>query len=220
MTIIHIGRGFGFLVLVFFFGCLWETQSIVAEKFGQIYPFHHIWVMGVATLASAPMCLLAGWFLYDRNAEVQADPITHKEVVIRSHTYLYMPLLWWGFILFAVGFGLLAYDFREFGQKVFGAKGAGQLETQGSRGSSNPLQSQLTEPKLTSIVQLGPDIHADLHVQQKWIDEGQKIHVTIPNGRSIQIQLSSSMTEGVQLRLKGQAGVDKGDLYLVVRISK
>src|SRR6266404_2600864 len=86
MTIIHIGRGFGFLVLVFFFGCLWETQSIMAEKFGQDYPFHHIWVMGVATLSSAPMCLLAGWFLYDRNAEVQTDPMTHKEVVIRSHT--------------------------------------------------------------------------------------------------------------------------------------
>ena len=50
-----------------------------------------------------------------------------------------------------------------------------------------------------------------------WIDEGRKVPVDIPGGRTIQVVLGAPMADGKILRLKGQAPGGNGDLLLRIR---
>jgi hypothetical protein len=78
---------------------------------------------------------------------------------------------------------------------------------------------QTNRPTLINVEQRGKDTYADLQVRQEWIDEGRKVPVDIPDGRTIQVVLHAAMADGTFRRLKGQAPGGTGDLLIRVRIT-
>ena len=69
------GRGFGILVPVFFFGSLWEAQSLANGRFGSGYAYTHLWVAGAAALCAAAMCAAAAVLL--RSGRASGDRPAH-----------------------------------------------------------------------------------------------------------------------------------------------
>jgi hypothetical protein len=47
----------------------------------------------------------------------------------------------------------------------------------------------MCQTTLKNVEQRGKDLHADLPVRRQWIEEGRRIPVEIPGGRSIEVVL-------------------------------
>jgi hypothetical protein len=88
--------------------------------------------------------------------------------------------------------------------------------------SKSDMRNQLmhaNQPILSERGWQGKDFYADIYLCPEWIAERRVVSLTLPDGKTDKVQLTSEMESGASLRLKGRApkgGV--GDLYLVVRI--
>jgi hypothetical protein len=110
-----IWSGFGFLVFVFTFGCSLAANLLANAIIGdKAYWETHRWPLALALFVSAALCWFVGRFFHNRKAQVLLDPKTGKEVVLRrSHTFFFVPMMWWGPLLVVFGFIALALEFLK-----------------------------------------------------------------------------------------------------------
>jgi len=100
------------------------------------------------------------------------------------------------------GFG----DFSDFFSSLFGGSGA-----RGARASN------------VRVTMAGSDVEAELPVFLEEILQGDRRRVTLPNGRTVEVDIPRGVHPGTVLRLAGQGergmgGGPPGDLYLHVRM--
>jgi hypothetical protein len=104
--------GLGFLVLVITFGCSLAASFITNELTGsRDYWRAHKWPLAVALLVAGLACWLLGKHLHKKPLRRMIDLDTGEELILRpSHTFFFIPVLYWGPILALTGLGVL---FRE-----------------------------------------------------------------------------------------------------------
>jgi hypothetical protein len=106
---VHIvWHGKGFLVLVFVFGFSLAANCLCNAMTGSgVYWSAHKWPFAISLFASGSTCWLVGRYLHSRKARLLIDPKTGEKIVLRySHSFFYIPMMWWGPVL--VGFGVIA----------------------------------------------------------------------------------------------------------------
>lgn len=100
---IHIiWTGKGYLVFVIAFGSSLIANLISNVVIGPGYYDHHKWPLGVSLIVSASICWSLGDCLRKRSDRVVIDKETGREFVINQsrHTMFWIPMHWWGPILF------------------------------------------------------------------------------------------------------------------------
>jgi uncharacterized membrane protein len=104
-----VWSGFGFLVFVFTFGLSLASNLIANSVTGsEAYWNVHKWPLAVSLFLSAALCWFVGRFFRKHKAQVLIDPKTGREVVVRkSHTFFFIPMMWWGPLLLV--FGVIAF---------------------------------------------------------------------------------------------------------------
>jgi hypothetical protein len=110
---IHIvWSGYGFLVAVVVFGFSLAANFITNSATGSgKYWDAHKWPFAVSLLMAGVTCLLVGGIFRNKNARILIDPETGENVVLRvSHTFFFVPMIWWGPILIAIAFVTLAME--------------------------------------------------------------------------------------------------------------
>ena len=99
-----IWRGFGILVAVITFVCMFVAQKIFNSVYGAGYYESHTWTMGMGFLVAGVLC----WFLgqsFKGKGVVVIDKITKQEITLkRNHDLFYIPVRYWGVILPVIGF--------------------------------------------------------------------------------------------------------------------
>jgi hypothetical protein len=113
---IHIiWSGKGFLVAVFTFGFSLIANLLANAVTGSgAYWEAHKWPLAVALFVSALACWFVGRVFQNRKARLLIDPKTGEEVVLRkSHTFFFIPMMWWGPILAVFGLIALGMDFMR-----------------------------------------------------------------------------------------------------------
>jgi hypothetical protein len=110
-----IWQGLGFLVFVIVFVCSLIANLIFNAKVGQGYYDHHKWPFAVSLLVSAAICWSLGDYLRKRSDRVVIDKQTGKEFVVNHsrHTMFWIPMHWWGPILFVGALILFAIEFSR-----------------------------------------------------------------------------------------------------------
>jgi hypothetical protein len=99
---IHIiWSGKGYLVAVFTFGFSLAANLMANSVTGNGYYWdHHKWPLAASLFLSAITCWFVGGYFYKRKARVLVDKQTGREFVFReSHTFFFIPIIWWGPIL-------------------------------------------------------------------------------------------------------------------------
>jgi hypothetical protein len=99
---IHIFRsGYGYLVAVIVIGFSLVMALITRTVTGgDKYWDAHKWPFALSLVLSGLTCLFVGNIFRNRNARALIDPKTGEEVVLReSHTFFFIPIIWWGPIL-------------------------------------------------------------------------------------------------------------------------
>jgi hypothetical protein len=110
---IHIiWTGKGFLVAVFVFGSSLIANLITNAMTGSAsYWEAHKWPFADSLFVSGALCWSVGRQLHSKPARVLLDPNTGKQVVLRnSHTFFFIPVMWWGPILGLGGLIILAVE--------------------------------------------------------------------------------------------------------------
>jgi hypothetical protein len=111
---IHIiFSGYGYLVgvVVFGFSFVANLGTNVLTGDGKYWDAHK-WPFALSLMASAMMCMILGFLLHNHKARHLVDTETGEEVVLRpSHTLFFIPMLWWGPILFVGGIVVLVLEF-------------------------------------------------------------------------------------------------------------
>ena len=97
--------------------------------------------------------------------------------------------------------------FSEFFQSIFGGMGR-----QGGGFSPRARRSR------------GADLESEIELTLRDAYSGGKRHLSLPNGKSLEVQVPAGVRDGQRIRLAGQGepgsgGGQNGDLYLVVRIA-
>jgi hypothetical protein len=113
---IHLAwSGFGYLVIVFAFGFSLIANLITNSVTGsEAYWDTHKWPLAASLFVSAAVCWLVGRLLHDQKAQVLIDPKTGKEFLVRkSHTFFFVPMMWWGPLLVVFGLIALVVDFLK-----------------------------------------------------------------------------------------------------------
>ncbi len=113
---IHIiWSGKGFLVAVFTFGFSLVANLIANSLTGsEAYWDAHMWPFAVSLFPSAVACWFVGRVFQNRKARVLIDPKTGEVVTLReSHTLFFIPMIWWGPILAAIGVIVLGVEFLK-----------------------------------------------------------------------------------------------------------
>ncbi|HEX3627952.1 MAG TPA: hypothetical protein VH280_21285 [Verrucomicrobiae bacterium] len=107
-----IWQGLGFLVFAIVFGCSLIANLIFNAKAGAGYYDHHKWPFAVSLLVSAAICWSLGDYLRKRSDRVVIDKQTGREFVINQsrHTMFWIPMHWWGPILFVGALILFAIE--------------------------------------------------------------------------------------------------------------
>ncbi|HEY4416167.1 MAG TPA: hypothetical protein VGO57_10780 [Verrucomicrobiae bacterium] len=108
--IIWTGKGYLVFVIVFVGSLL--ANFITDSKMGAGYYDHHKWPLAISLLVSALICGSLGDYLRKRSGRVVIDKETGRELVINESrpTLFWIPMHWWGAILFVVAVILLAID--------------------------------------------------------------------------------------------------------------
>jgi hypothetical protein len=108
-----IWSGFGFLVAVFTFAFSLAANVITNFVTGSgAYWDAHKWPLAVSLFLSAAACWLLGRFFHNRKTHILTDPQTGKQVLFRkSHTFFFIPMLYWGPILGVIGAVVAAMEF-------------------------------------------------------------------------------------------------------------
>ena len=89
--------------------------------------------------------------------------------------------------------------------------------------SKNELRNRLiqtNQPLVSGQRWAGGDYHVDIYVCPEWITERRRVSVNLDDGKVKEIQLTPEMKDGVQLRIRGHAPNQTGNLYLHVRLVK
>ncbi len=111
---IHIvWHGKGFLVAVFAFGFSLAANFLSDSITGSgAYWNSHKWPLAISLFVSASACWFVGRYFDSRKARLLIDPKTGEKVVLRySHSFFYIPMMWWGPILALFGAVALGMDF-------------------------------------------------------------------------------------------------------------
>ena len=107
--------GKGFLVAVFAFGFSLAANLISNSVTGSgAYWDAHKWPVAVSLFASAAACWVVGRDFPDEKPRVLIDPKTGKEIISRRlHSFLFIPMMWWGPILAVFGLIALGVEFMR-----------------------------------------------------------------------------------------------------------
>lgn len=100
-----IWKGYGFLVAVFVVGFLMIADLItIGLTGGKAYWASHTWPFALSMFAAAAACWFVGRYFHERKSRVLFDLENCETVVLReSHTFFFMPIMWWGPILAVYG---------------------------------------------------------------------------------------------------------------------
>ncbi len=108
-----IWHGKGYLVAVFVFAfsliANLATNSIAGN---DAYWNDDKWPLAVSLFVSAAACWSIGRRIVNQPPRLLIDPATGEQVILRnSHTFFFIPIVWWGPILAAFGVIALGYEF-------------------------------------------------------------------------------------------------------------
>jgi curved DNA-binding protein len=111
-------------------------------------------------------------------------------------------------------------DFSDFFENLFGQRGAGFRGQQNGAGFSQRGQDQHSKV-VVSLVEAYAGATRQLSLQQPVVSADGRVHYET---RTLNVKIPAGVTEGQQIRLKGQggdgvAGGIKGDLYLEISIA-
>ena len=107
-----IWQGLGFLVFVIVFTCSLIANLISNATVGKGYYDGHKWPFALSLIVSAAICWSLGDYLRRRSDRTVIDKKTGREFVINQsrHTMFFIPMHWWGAILFIAGMTLLSVE--------------------------------------------------------------------------------------------------------------
>jgi hypothetical protein len=107
--------GYGFLVAAVTFGLSLITNFVTNTVTGSsAYWNNHKWPLAGSLFLSGMTCWVIGHHLRNRKARVLVDVETGEEVVLReSHTFLFIPMIWWGPILIVCASVALSLEFAN-----------------------------------------------------------------------------------------------------------
>lgn len=110
-----ISRGLGFLVAVIVFGSSLIANIITDAACGKGYYDRHKWPFAVSLVLSASICWILGNSIKKRSDRVVIDKATGKEFTINRHrhTLFFIPMHWWGPILFVIAMVLFVRHFSR-----------------------------------------------------------------------------------------------------------
>ena len=95
-----IWRGLGFLVPIIFFIGVLLTQSIAAAIWGNSVLDRDNLLMAISCFVAAIICYLIGSLFDRKKPKVYIDKETGQEFVVKkTHSFFFIPLKTWGFIL-------------------------------------------------------------------------------------------------------------------------
>jgi hypothetical protein len=104
--LISTGKGFLVFVIVIGFSLIANLLANFVTGSGAYWDAHK-WPFAASLFVSAFVCWFVGRYLQYHKARVLLDPETGKAVVLKqSHTFFFIPIVWWCPILAA--FSLLA----------------------------------------------------------------------------------------------------------------
>lgn len=111
---IVIWHGLGFLVAVIVFGISLATNLIADSLYGEGYYDKHKWPFAIALVFSAVICWFLGDYLRRREDRVVIDKTTGEELTLNQsqHSFFFIPMRWWGPILFVIAALVLIFDKR------------------------------------------------------------------------------------------------------------
>lgn len=97
--------GYGYVVLVFVMGMCLILQLISRAVSGTKEHYDaSAWPIPVALILAGILCSIVGHFLANKETRVLIDPKTNEEVVVSSadHTFMFIPVRFWGPILILI----------------------------------------------------------------------------------------------------------------------
>jgi hypothetical protein len=110
MMIVFSGLGFLVFAFVFGFSLLANAITNAVTGSGKYWDVHH-WPFAASLFVSGIACWSLGQILRRHKATVLIDPQSGEQVVLRqSHTFFFIPMMWWGPILAACGLVALAME--------------------------------------------------------------------------------------------------------------
>ena len=101
-------RGRGWLVPVFAFGFSLAGNLICNAVYGEQYYDTHEWPLALTLLVSGTVCGVVGLALMPRS---DLAPIDRPDYCPppSPHRFLFIPMHWWGLLLFGAGAALLIH---------------------------------------------------------------------------------------------------------------
>lgn len=103
-----IWRGKGILVAIIFIASIMITHSVVTAMLGKGYDKLHSWPDAVSMFIAAAAVWFSGKY-YNKNAErILFDPTTGEKVIVSSsHTFFWIKMEYWSFLLLFSGIAAL-----------------------------------------------------------------------------------------------------------------
>ena len=100
-----VWKGWGYLVVVITLGILIAVQFAVDRAFGDPHFYTlHGWPKGIGMLLSAAAIYFAARHFKAQPARTLIDKATGREFVLRrEHSFMFVPMEYWTFILAAIG---------------------------------------------------------------------------------------------------------------------
>ena len=101
-----IFSGLGIFVPLLFFVGIWSvgylTDDIIFHQTG--YYAAHLWAHFAGCTFAGILCYGFGKLLHRRTGKVMIDKETGKEELVGGyHSFFFIPMHWWGFVLVALG---------------------------------------------------------------------------------------------------------------------
>jgi hypothetical protein len=110
-----VWTGLGYMVVVIVFGCSLAANFIFNATYGDGYYDQHKWPVALSLVISAFFCKVLGDYLKQRSDRIVIDKKTGEELVINrsSHTLFWIPMHYWGPILFIMALVLFGLQHRN-----------------------------------------------------------------------------------------------------------
>ncbi len=99
-----IWRGWGVLAVVIPIVFMFIVEFAVNATFGDGFYQKSSWTLSLVLILSAVSIYLVGTKLNGKKARIVIDKETNEEMELKStHSLFWIPLQYWGFIMFALG---------------------------------------------------------------------------------------------------------------------
>lgn len=108
-----VWSGQGYLVpVITFASCLLMELTTRAISHDTTYYQEHVWPMPVALVIAGVGCLIIGQLLPGTKSRKVIDMETREEILVHpaQHTFFFVPLRYWGLILFLCAAGAAIYQ--------------------------------------------------------------------------------------------------------------